>query len=310
LSRNESNISPLLAARVQPLRPVRDSVPARGGQHMPALRLSLHEEPFTEEATPNGDELSAGSEFAQPTSEIRHLPDAAAELARVADGLRAADAALGQINDRLRGLDKSLTDLFRQAARDPVTAATRFYTIINNTLAAIERIVADARWEGGRLLDGSCRLRFSRFAWNEQSHPSAGAEPHPADLALPTMAPSVLGHPEIGFLTSLRRVDLVLADATQQQLIAAIVLAAIRHVESERRRLAGYVETVVGPLVATLKVAMENVGASSAAQSDPAFADAVGRIRPLEILVERCSRRGRTRKSRAGGRVGLRIARP
>lgn len=281
MSRNQSNIPPLLAARVRSPRAVR---PPAADRRPRGLRLVFDAEPCLESAP------------ARPDGRGSTLLKAAGELAAVLAGLNEADAAMSEIQELLNGLDKSLSAQFRRASRDPVSAATHFYTNVNSVLAAVDR-AAGRQCDGRRLLDGACVLR------------ATGLDGRIEELHLPDLSASELGHAEIGRLSSLRRVDLVIADATQQQLIAALVLASLRQVEDERRRLAGFIGSAAGPMLDELKVALENAAAGLTTAGDSDFAAAVGRIQPLEILARRLSAQGSTARRPATGPRVLRVSR-
>ena len=258
----KKNISPLVAARVRPVR----QAPADclHGDAAGRLRISR--------VGKSGD--------------VPHISQAAdenigarEEVRRSATALHATEAALGKMSDLLGELEKTIDEACGVYRRPPGSASALQATI-DSTLDAIDNVVNSVEFGGRKLLSERWPGTFEDAILREDSISCENGKAGFPDVDTRRFH----GGPG-GFLASLRSGAARSVACAALDEIRAVIQASMAELTQQREQLVTFLSTQVGPVIDALEVAGENVAAAENILDDADFALQVGRMTGADVLL-------------------------
>jgi len=249
--RKKTNISPLIAARMRPMRLAPSGLPAGAGLRKIA----------------RPDSPGVGHDSSPAREAVGHGPEGMLEAV---SAVRASLSGLEEIHGLLRELEKSLRRA-KEGRRRPPAGARALQQQVETTTAAIDAIIHRmagnglAPAESERAPEGSLEALLGRRAVEESC--SAG----------PAKGQSFLSAIRAGGAQSLERASVAE--------VHAIVVQAVSRVHAQCRDLSAFLAERLEPAWREAEIAAENGAAARAAVRDSEFSTIAGRISGGELLL-------------------------
>lgn len=266
--RKKTDISPLIAARMRPIRLAPNGLPA--GIHVSRPRLA------------------AGAKMQCPAAVLATAKTADQKASRMLDAIsavRTASAALEEIHRLLHDLEKVL----RRAAesrRRPPSGMKVLQDRIDATMKAIDAVVHNIADES--IVPVELRQRYAQTKTTSVGDPPT-RDPCPTlELADLDRGRSLLSMIRAGGAQSLER-----ASVAQ---VHAIVRQTASQVHAQRRELELFLVERLGPACGEVGVAAENRAAALAATDDSEFSGEVSHMTGAELLLHILNLRAEQRR--------------
>lgn len=250
MTRRKTDISPLIAARLKPVR----KPPAFTSNNQQACELKL---------------VHGGGPEAEPPKD--RWTAAREELRGTAAALRLADESLGRIQSRLLELGR-IVGVAKELRRRPPQTTTALQTEIDAALDALEDLVESTALNGVKLLRGDWSPQMGdSFAEDAESQGCRRACAEAMDTRR-------LVGTRSGFLSLLRTGNAKAADRTDLFELHAIIEDALTQLADQREQVVGFLHRQVEPLLHEIEVARENAAAAHSLFADPDFISGVGNL--------------------------------
>ncbi len=258
----KKNISPLVAARVRPIR----QAPGGSAFGSPAWSLSLNRVGKSGDAA----HLSqAADENISAREEVRHS----------ATALHVTEAALGKMSDLLTALSRVVEEA-SGLHRKPPGSAKALQGAIDSTLDAIDAVVDRVEFGGRKLLEEDWPETFEGAVLHGESVSDENAE-----VSLPDVDTRRFHGGPGGFLAALRSGGAKSVAVVGLEEILEVIQASISALSEQRDQLATFLNTQVRPVIEALEVASENVSAAENVLDDADFALQAGRMTGADVLL-------------------------